>query len=183
MRPLAVSLILLLPAAARAQDGEQAPPPPATARPAIPPPSPIAAPLVDEERIEQIVDRAVERALARRLPAALQQSQQQQPTVTASAQGIQARPTAQAQARTQIVEAPARERIEYAPVVRRESSYARVLVPAPIHRRAAAAVGEKLVECGRPRTKWMKLAPAEVVQTVTYAATPTRPVYATSQAD
>jgi hypothetical protein len=53
------------------------------------------------------------------------------------------------------------------------------MVPAGPCRRAIGAVGAKLVECGRPRLRQMRVAPAALVQV--QEVQPARPVYPTGQ--
>jgi hypothetical protein len=182
---LVLALLLLSPIAARAGEDDQVgmpPPTPAAAHggmsPAGMPPPPTTAPAIDPARIDDLVDRAVERSLARRLgPAAAGPTGWAPPSATPQAPEV-SRPAV----RREIVAAAPARRIGYLPVVREEQQYAEVLVEPSCCRRAAAALGARLVELGRPRTRTMRIAPASVRCTIEEAP-PARPVYPAPQSD
>ena len=203
MRRPIVALILswLLPAAAAFAGDDRASPPriadngqrttdngqgDQVAPPRIPPPGVVApTATVDEARLAELVDRAVERALSRREASSLAAPSGQSPVYAAPQSVAAAVPTTRVVRR--IVPAEARSTIAYQPVEVREARYAQVLVPPCAPRRAIAAVGEMMVECGRPRLRTYRLAPAAVVDAIeecppAIAAAPVRTSYASPQA-
>jgi hypothetical protein len=141
----------LLALALLAQGPRESVPPPEAAP--MRPPSLQPAPL-DEARLEELIDRAVERALARRRPA----------EAYAAAPAAYAAPQAAVQAA-----------YTARPALASPHPTIRVLAPPGPHRRALAALGRRLVECGQPRLVTFELAPA-------VAPAAPRAVYAAPQA-
>lgn len=175
MKRIVLTILALSPVnLALAQDEQPAVPPPFTAGLARPPVTPPASTL-DDVRLAELVDRAVDRAVARRLAA---QAGPPAGVAYPSAQSVSIPPP---RVRTELVPAAPRRTVGSAPVIAEERQYVRVELPRGACKRCLSAVGERLVEAGRPRTKLMRVAPSELV-TCTSAA-PARAVHASQQSE
>jgi len=160
------------PAFALAGD-EQAPAPPVLPRGwSPPPPMPSASPAIDEARLAAMIDDAVDRALARQSAS---RAGPQAPAY-ASPQGA-ATPPPRPSAAVRIVAAEPARAVGTVPAYSESREYVTVMVAAPWHKRAMAAVGARMVECGKPRLRSMRVAPSAVVQELA----PARAVYASGQ--
>ena len=176
-RLLAVALValavLMAPLPLLAGDEQAATPPPSIPRGGwTPPVTPAAS--VDEQRVAELIDRAVDRAVARRLAAQSPGPVGGWTPPAASPQGVVAAPPRSV---PRIVPAGPARRVAYVPAYSEDRQYVQVRVPAPPHRRAIAALGERMVRCGQDRTRLMRVVPA----TVAVCGEPSAPVLPSGQ--